>query len=135
VNLDEGQCRQRLAAASHGVLASVHPTRGVDAVPVVYAPLGLAVVIPVDRVKSKRSTRLQRLENIASDDRCVLLVEHYEDDWSRLWWVRMHARAVVAPPDPDALGALRARYPAYAKEAAIDTTILLTPTAWYGWQA
>jgi PPOX class probable F420-dependent enzyme len=135
MNLSDHECRVRLAAAHHAVLATRHPERGVDAVPVVYALVGSQVVLPVDSVKAKRRQRLRRLDNLAADDRCVLLVEHYDDDWAQLWWVRVHARSTVTLPSPHALTALGERFPAYRQAGTIEQTIVLTPTAWYGWQA
>jgi PPOX class probable F420-dependent enzyme len=135
VNLSEDECRDRLAVARHAVLATIHPRRGVDAVPVVYAVVGSRVVLPVDTVKDKRHRRLRRLDNLARDDRCVLLVEQYHDDWTQLWWVRVHGRASIRPATPQALSALAARYPAYGQAGAIEQTVVLTPTAWYGWRA
>jgi PPOX class probable F420-dependent enzyme len=135
VNLDEEQCQVRMAAARHGVLATLHPVRGVDAVPVVFAFVGSQLVVPLDTVKAKRPGDLRRAQNIATDDRCVLLVEQYQEDWSKLWWVRLHAHATVTVPSPDAQGALAARYPVYAAPGSIERTIILTPSAWYGWQA
>jgi hypothetical protein len=93
------------------------------------------VLLPLDTVKAKGGRRLRRLDNLAFDDRCVLLVDRYDDDWSQLWWVRMHARAVSAPPSPAALDALPSRYPAYERSGAIDGIVVLIPTGWYGWQA
>lgn len=83
----------RLAAHDHGVLATLHATRGVDVVPVVYAVVEGHVGVPVDLVKPKRSTRLQRVRNLESDPRATLLIEHWDpSDWSTLWWVRAHLR-------------------------------------------
>ncbi len=124
-----------MAAARHGVLATLHPVRGVDAVPVVFAFVGSQLVVPLDTVKAKRPGDLRRAQNIATDDRCVLLVEQYQEDWSKLWWVRLHAHATVTVPSPDGQGALAARYPVYAAPGSIERTIILTPSAWYGWQA
>lgn len=85
--------RGLLAADSHGVLCTVHPRRGVDAVPVVYAITGEYVGIPVDTIKPKQSTHLQRERNLRADPRATLLVEHWDrEDWSRLWWVRAELR-------------------------------------------
>ncbi len=51
------------------------------------------VGVPVDRVKSKASLRLQRERNLEADHRATLLIEHWDrDDWSRLWWVRAEMR-------------------------------------------
>ena len=118
------------------MLATVHPVRGTDAVPVVFALLaGPRIVVPVDAVKPKRRTRLQRVVNIERDPRCVLLVEHYEEDWERLWWVRIHATARESPVTGDAVDALRARYPRYGAPESIVTTLVLVPTAVTGWAA
>ena len=95
MRLSRGEAWSRLRASDHGVLATVHPERGVDAVPVVFAVDGERILLPVDTVKPKSTTRLQRLANLADDPRCVLLVDHYDEDWSTLWWVRVHGTATV----------------------------------------
>ena len=99
VRLSDDDALDRLVAAEHGVFCTVHPSRGVDAVPAVYAVdddgwLG----VPVDTVKAKSSTRLQRERNLEADPRATLLVEHWDrDHWSRLWWVRAELRHEAAP--------------------------------------
>ena len=94
MRLDDDEARARLSALDHGVLCTVHPARGVDAVPVVYMLDADGFVgVPIDRVKPKSSTRLQRERNLEADPRATLLVEHWDrDDWSRLWWVRAELR-------------------------------------------
>ena len=120
-----------LRTSDHGVLATVNAERGVDATPVVFAVDEKRLVLPIDTVKSKSTTRLQRLVNLAHDPRCVLLVDHYDDDWSRLWWVRVHATAEVVEGRHDAL----LRFEQYQAEGAVEDSILLTPTEITGWQA
>jgi len=94
MRLAEEEALARLATHDHGILCTVHAERGVDAVPVAYVVdrdgyLG----IPVDQVKPKASTRLQRERNLEADPRATLLVEHWDPaDWSRLWWVRAELR-------------------------------------------
>ena len=97
MKLPTGKARTRLDAHVHGVLSTLHPERGPDAQPVVYAMSDDGHVgIPIDRVKPKSSSRLQREDNLAADPRGSLLVEWWEtDDWSRLWWVR--ARLSTCP--------------------------------------
>jgi len=94
--------RWRLTAHDHGVLCTRHPARGVDAVPVAYAIDADGYVgIPVDLVKPKSSTRLQRERNVELDPRATLLVERWDrDDWSQLWWARAELswRPVVTTP-------------------------------------
>jgi PPOX class probable F420-dependent enzyme len=135
MNLDDDRCWALLADARHGVLGTVHPVRGVDAVPVVFAVIGHAIVVPVDRVKAKRNLGLQRVVNLEHDARCVLLVDHYEQEWSRLWWVRVHGRAASQPAEADDVSELASLFPAYRAPDAIVSVITLTPTAVKGWAA
>ena len=109
---------ERLASRDHGVLCTVHAERGVDAVPVVYAVgddgyLGT----PIDQVKPKTASRLQRERNLEADPRAALLVEHWDrDDWSRLWWVRAELRWQGDPPAirvEDLAARLARAYPQY----------------------
>lgn len=90
----------RLRAEVHGVLCTMHPERGPDPQPVVFAVSGDGHVgVPIDRVKPKSSSRLQREDNLAADPRGSLLVEHWEtQDWSRLWWARARLEHVPDPP-------------------------------------
>jgi Pyridoxamine 5'-phosphate oxidase len=113
VELAATDARARLAAHDHGVLCTVHPVRGADAVPCVYATDGDLVGVPIDTVKAKSASPLQRERNLAADPRATLLVEHWDRaDWSALWWVRASLLASDAPPDALA-GALAAAFPQY----------------------
>jgi Pyridoxamine 5'-phosphate oxidase len=139
VRLTDGEARARLAVHDHGILCTVHPERGVDAVPVTYAvDAGGFVGVPVDRVKPKESVRLQRERNLEADPRATLLVEHWDvGDWSRLWWVRAELRR-QADPGADrvaglALG-LEARYPQYAGQPFAQVLVLRI-VAVRGWAA
>lgn len=100
MRLSPEQARERLAANVHGVLCTVHPERGPDPVPAVYAVSDDGHVgVPIDRIKPKASTRLQREDNLDADPRSALLVEHWDaEDWSRLWWVRADLEHVPDPP-------------------------------------
>lgn len=136
MRLDEQRCWARLAdGPRHGVLATVHAERGVDAVPVVFAVHGREVLVPVDAVKAKSGRRLQRLANLEHDPRCALLVDHYDDDWSQLWWVRLHGRATEVPPTTGQRAALAAAHPPYRDPGSITTTVVLRPTELTGWAA
>ena len=99
MRLSEESARARLEEHVHGVFATLHPERGPDPQPVVYAVHDGHVGVPIDRVKPKASSRLQREANLDADPRGSLLVEHWDaEDWSRLWWVRADTEHV---PDPD----------------------------------
>jgi PPOX class probable F420-dependent enzyme len=135
VTLDEDECWVRLAAARHAVMATVHDRRGVDAVPVVFALAGRTLVVPIDSVKAKGPNRLQRLRNLDRDSRCVLLVEHFDDDWSQLWWVRVHATGAEVPITGDHLARLASRYQQYRQPNSVVSAIVLTPSEITGWAA
>lgn len=93
MRLTEDDARTRFGAADHAILCTSHPERGIDAVPVCFAVNGDDVGIPVDLVKPKASSRLQRERNLEVDPRATLLVEQWDpDDWSQLWWVRAELR-------------------------------------------
>jgi hypothetical protein len=93
MRLNEAAAIDRLHANTHGVLATLHPERGIDMTPIVYAAEGKLLGSPIDRVKPKASLRLQREHNLEADARATLLVEHWDPvDWSKLWWVRAELR-------------------------------------------
>ena len=119
MRLGADEARSRLTRDVHGVLCTLHPRRGPDPQPVVFAVSDDGHVgIPIDRVKPKASSRLQREDNLDADPRCSLLVERWDaDDWSRLWWVRADLEYVADPPPllVDALaGRLADAVPQYA---------------------
>jgi PPOX class probable F420-dependent enzyme len=98
MRLSADEALARLRTHDHGILCTVHASRGVDAVPVVYAvdDDDDYVGVPIDRVKPKASSRLQRERNLEADPRATLLVEHWNrDDWSQLWWARAELRMVT----------------------------------------
>ena len=137
MRLPDDEARRRLAAGDHGVLSTVHPVRGVDAVPVVYAtdPAAGRVGVPVDRVKPKASTRLQRERNIEADPRAALLIECWDrDDWSRLWWVRADLRHLPAADHAVLAAGLVARFAQYA-DAPFERILVFEIVAVTGWSA
>ena len=135
MELDDATCWARLGGSGHGVLGTVHGRRGVDAVPVVYVVDDGRIVVPIDAVKPKRGPRLQRLRNLDADPRAVLLADHYADDWSQLWWVRVHGRATEAPPTGAQLERLAAAFPAYATSGAVPSVLVLVADEMAGWAA
>ncbi len=133
--LTEEECWERLRAAETAVLATVHRDRGVDLVPVVFVVDDRRVLMPIDAVKAKSTLQLKRLANIAADPRIGLLVDHYDDDWSQLWWVRVHGSATEAPVTDAWASALSDKYPAYRAEGAIASVMVLDVRTVSGWAA
>jgi hypothetical protein len=139
VRLTGAQARARLAAHDHGILCTVHAERGVDAVPVVYVVDDDGCVgIPVDRVKPKASSRLQRERNLAADPRAALLVEHWDrGEWSRLWWVRAELRwrgDAPAALTADLAARLARAFPQY-RDQPFTRVLALDVVAVTGWAA
>lgn len=103
----------------------------------VFAVVGERIVTAVDQ-KPKKSPRLARLRNVAADPRVSLLVDHYDDDWSRLWWVRADgtARAVSSGAEFDeAVALLVAKYRQYRREPPIGPVIVVEIDRVAGWEA
>ena len=103
--------------------------------PVVFVVDGDQIVIPIDTVKPKAGARLQRLRNLEADHRAVLLVDHYDDDWTALWWVRVHGQAHEAEVTAEHREQLATAFPAYAAAAAVTSVIVLVPDEVSGWAA
>ena len=137
MRLAEDEARARLAAHDHGILCTVHAERGVDAVPVVYAVDDGYVGVPVDRVKPKASSRLQRERNLEADPRGTLLVEHWDrDDWSQLWWVRaeLRFRGDGTGREAPLAARLAERFPQY-RDRPFDRVLVLQVVGITGWSA
>ena len=131
------QLRERFAARPVARLATVRPDGAPHLVPVVFATSGDTVWLAVD-AKPKRTTRLQRLTNLRHDPRCALLADHYEEDWSRLWWVRADGVAtVVDEPGPDNPGvaALVERHPQYRVQPPAGPLVVVRVERWSGWSS
>jgi PPOX class probable F420-dependent enzyme len=84
----------RFAQARVARLATADRTGRPHLVPVTFAVHEDLVVIAVDH-KPKTTTNLRRLRNIRENDQVSLLVDHYDEDWRRLWWVRVDGTARI----------------------------------------
>ncbi|MDI1466028.1 TIGR03668 family PPOX class F420-dependent oxidoreductase [Catellatospora sp. KI3] len=128
---------ERFASARVARLATVDPAGRPHLVPIVFALDGDTLYSAVDR-KPKRSTALRRLANVAVHPLVSVLADHYEDDWSRLWWVRADGSARVLPlADPEAARALlllTARYPQYAAQPPPGPVLAVDVDRWTAWQ-
>lgn len=95
-------------------LATLRPDGAPHLVPIVFARAAGALWSPVDG-KPKRGAALARLGHVRAEPRVAVLLDAYEDDWSRLWWLRVDGEAtVVEVAVPPAEAALRRKYPQYA---------------------
>jgi hypothetical protein len=137
MKLTRVEALRRAAAADHGILATLHADRGVDVVPACFVIEAETVAIPIDRVKPKTSTSLQRTRNLDADPRATLLCEHWDpDDWSRLWWVRLGLRRSeeTAVTTERLEAALRRRYRQY-EDQPFSGVLTFRIVAVLGWSA
>jgi PPOX class probable F420-dependent enzyme len=123
----------RLAAARVGRLATVTADGQPHVVVVCFALLDGRIYTAVD-AKPKATRTLRRLENVRATGRASLLVDHYEEDWSRLWWVRVDGAAEVIDSDA-ALDALAAKYEQYRDARPSGPVIAIAPERWRSWAA
>lgn len=118
-------------------LATIMPGGRPRLVPVCFALVEDRVFIPIDE-KPKRSSDLARIRDIRRDARVTFLADRYDDDWTRLAWVRLEGEARVLSRGslaPDALARLRQRYAQYATMALDELPLIeLTPTRVTAWR-
>ena len=132
---------QLFARARVARLATAGPDGAPHLVPVVFVVLGDEVWSAVDQ-KPKSTRDLRRLRNIRANPQVSLLVDHYDDEWTRLWWVRADGRAsVVEGGSPGtqvvldrALDALAAKYPQYAADPPAGPFVRVHVARWSSWQ-
>jgi PPOX class probable F420-dependent enzyme len=113
--LSPEEAHRRLEAGRIARLATVRANGRPHIVPIVYAIQGEIIYSIVD-AKPKRGLDLQRNRNIAANPAVSLLVDAYEEDWERVWWVRADGAAHVAESGPErdtTIRLLRAKYPQY----------------------
>jgi PPOX class probable F420-dependent enzyme len=126
--------RARFEQARVARLGTIGPDGAPHLVPVTFAMHGDHIVTAVDH-KPKTTTALRRLHDIACDARVTLLVDHYEDDWTRLWWVRADGLASVLSGDDrlPALAPLIAKYPQYTTRPPEGPVIAVQVTRYLSW--
>ncbi len=126
--------RARVASARVGRLATVRADGRPHVVPVCFALVGAELVTVVD-AKPKTTSALRRLDNVRANPAVALLVDHYDDDWSTLWWVRVDG---IARVDDDVGGytdALAAKYSQYAANPPGGPAIVVSQLRYTGWSA
>ncbi|MEV8047429.1 TIGR03668 family PPOX class F420-dependent oxidoreductase [Streptomyces griseoluteus] len=138
-DMAEDEARRRFTTARVARLATVDAGLRPHLVPVVFAAHGEEIVTAVDW-KPKRSQRLKRLDNIAAHPAVCLLVDAYDEDWERLWWVRADGDArVLAPGDqgeyPAAVALLREKYAPYRQRPPTGPALVIAVRRWHGWRA
>lgn len=135
--MDEREMRHRIKTAMVARLATVGPGGRPHMVPITFATADGRLYFAVDQ-KPKRTRNLQRLRNIVANPGVSVLVDHYEDDWSRLWWVRVDGSARILEEGPefeDAIALLTARYEQYRSNRPAGPAVEIKVERMTGWSA
>ena len=101
----------------------------------VFALDGDTLYFAVD-AKPKTTTNLQRLKNIAAHPSVSVLADHYEDDWNRLWWVRVDGTARVVTDSEQvrrAIDLLANRYAQYRENRPDGPVVAIHIDRLTGW--
>src|SRR6185312_4023840 len=86
--------------------------------------------------KPKSTTRLKRLQNIRVHSAVCLLADHYDADWTRLWWARADGAARILAEDDERAEPIRlltAKYQQYRKQAPQGPVVEIEVARWSGW--
>ena len=134
--LDPPEAWRRFSEARVARMGTTGPDGRPHVVPVVFAVDGDAVFTIVDP-KPKRGPRLKRLANIEANPRVTLLVDHYDESWRALWWVRADGTATVEEQGPSrdrAIDLLRAKYEQYAEwTTPFGAAVVIRVDRWSSW--
>jgi PPOX class probable F420-dependent enzyme len=133
--MEPDEARRRVSKARVGRLATLAAGGRAQLVPCCFALVGTTIFTAVD-AKPKTTTALRRIDNIRADSRVGLLVDHYDEDWTNLWWVRVDGRARVvdsATEQETAIAALVAKYDQYRHVAIPGPVVAIEPESWKAW--
>jgi len=135
--LNESELRRRVAEARVARLATVDTESRPHLVPICFALDGDTLYSAVD-AKPKRNANLKRLENVRGNPWVSVLVDGYDEDWSRLWWVRLDGLAQIVADELErarALGLLQAKYEQYRAEPPEGPVLAVAVERLRGWSA
>ena len=128
---------ERLRQARLARLATIDADGRPHLVPIVFAFEGATLYSAVDK-KPKRSTTLRRIENARARPDVTILVDHYDEDRRRLWWIRLRGRARVLDGGDErerALALLQQKYPQYRSEPPQGPVLAVDVTETRAWEA
>lgn len=129
---------RRLASdARVGRLATIDRDGRPQVVPFCFGIEGDTLYSGVDE-KPKTTRHLRRLENIRRDPRVTVLIDHYEEDWERAWWVRLRGSARILEDGEERERGVRLlveKYPQYRQDPPRGDVIAVEVDDWLGWSS
>ncbi len=135
--MERDQARRLFLTAPVARLATVSGAGQPHLVPCTFAVDDDLIYSAVD-AKPKSTINLRRVRNIRENPRVSLLADHYDDDWSALWWVRADGLASIVDDAAAMAGPIRllaGRYPQYTASPPGGPVILIRVHRWTGWSA
>src|SRR4051812_16724420 len=105
--MDDDILRQRVEAARVVHLATTRPDGRPHVVPCCFVLVRGTVYSAVDR-KPKSTLALQRVRNVVTFPAASLVIDHYEEDWTQLWWIRLDGPTRVLESGDERAAALAA---------------------------
>jgi PPOX class probable F420-dependent enzyme len=136
MGLTDQELRERFAQAEVLRLGTADADGKPHLVPATFAVVGDVVAIAVDH-KPKRHANLKRLRNVDENPAVTLLVDHFEEDWDHLWWVRADGEACVIENELayELVDALVDKYEQYRERRPAGPVIRIQVSRWSGWSA
>ena len=137
MRLTDDASRQRFDEARVARLATMSADGQPHIVPITFAIDHDVIYTAVDS-KPKSTPHLRRLSNIRANPRVAVLADHYDDDWSALWWVRADGMAAILVSEAEIAaptGLLAGRYPQYRDSPPAGPVIAIRVARWIGWSA
>lgn len=95
--------------------------------PICFVVLGDSLYFTIDEKPKRDARRLKRLRNIAENSKVAVVVDRYDDDWSRLAWLMLRGEAEIIEGGDEharAQAALVARYPQYRHMQLVDLPVV-----------
>jgi PPOX class probable F420-dependent enzyme len=135
MELNEDEARMRFARVPIVRLATSNAVGQPHIVATTFVVAHGLIFSAIDN-KPKRSRNLKRLRNIQTNPRVSVLADHYEDDWSQLWWTRADGTAIVIESEQDMVEPIRLlgeKYWHYRKDRPEGPVIAVTVDRWTGW--
>jgi PPOX class probable F420-dependent enzyme len=133
--VERDEAMRRLTSSTVARLATVSKDGRPHIVPIVFAIDKDSLYFAVD-AKPKKTANLQRLRNIATNPAVSILADHYEDDWTRLWWVRADGTARVVTENAEAERAIELlanKYEQHRRERPAGPVVAIHIDRVMGW--
>jgi PPOX class probable F420-dependent enzyme len=133
--MDITTMRERVEHARVARLATVGLDSRPHVVPCCFVLVKEVLYSAVD-AKPKSTLALRRLDNVRAAPWVAMLVDHYDDDWAALWWIRIDGMARVIDSGPEfdqALLLLADKYEQYVRNPPPGPVIAIDVTGWRAW--